>query len=142
MIFGEIADFLSNDWQFYCSKYFLNQVTYGPKFWLLKQSFLNQDYVLNLSFLNRDWSALQFWKFDFEKLCWMNLIFCVFQTGFLQATQAVKIKFEIGTISSSSNWVFQTGFFKLEISEIKCRSTCREKSRKWQLSGKHWPETW
>ena len=31
----------------------------------------------------------------------LNLIFCLFRTGFLQATQAVKIKFEIDKKSSS-----------------------------------------
>jgi hypothetical protein len=30
----------------------------------------------------------------------LNLIFCLFRTGFLQATQAVKIKFEIDKKSS------------------------------------------
>ena len=37
-------------------------------------------------------SSLQTWFF--------NLIFCLFQTGFLQAAQAVKIKFEIDKKSS------------------------------------------
>ena len=49
----------------------------------------------------------------FEKSSWVNLIFCLFQT--LQATQAVKIKFEIDKKSCSSNWIFQTGFFKNQV---------------------------
>ena len=58
------------------------------------------------------WSALDFWKIEFEKSSWMNLIFGLFQTWILQATQAVKIKFEIDQKSSSANLTFQTRFFK------------------------------
>ena len=38
----------------------------------------------------------------------MNLIFGLFQTGILQATQAVNIKFKLGKKSSSKNSKFQT----------------------------------
>ena len=43
-------------------------------------------------------SVLDFYKIEFEtffKSSWTNLIFSLFQIRFLQATQAVKIKFEI-----------------------------------------------
>ena len=49
------------------------------------------------------------------KSSWMNLIFCLFWTWILQATQAVKIKFEIDQKSSSSNLIFQTWFFRKQL---------------------------
>ena len=42
----------------------------------------------------------------------MNWIFGLFQTGILQATQAVNIKFKLGKKSSSSNSIFQTGILQ------------------------------
>ena len=42
----------------------------------------------------------------------MNLIFCLFRIGFLQAIQAVKIKFKLDKKSSLSNLIFQTRNFK------------------------------
>ena len=38
------------------------------------------------------WSTLDLKKIKFEN--WMDLIFCLFQTWILQATQVVKVKFE------------------------------------------------
>ena len=54
-------------------------------------------------------SALDFWKIEFEKSSSMNWIFSPFRTGFLQATQAVKIQFEIDV--------------ELDFSKIECRRT-------------------
>ena len=45
----------------------------------------------------------------------MNFIFCLLQTGFLEATQAVKIKFKVDKKSSSSNWICQTRNFKIQV---------------------------
>ena len=59
-------------------------------------------------------SALDFLTWFF------NLIFCLFLTEFLQATQAVKIKFEIDK-RSNSKIKFKNKFLELEISKIKCR---------------------
>ena len=42
----------------------------------------------------------------------MNLIFRLFQTGFLQATQAVKIKFEIDKKIKFKNQVCEIQIFK------------------------------
>ena len=53
---------------------------------------------------------------------YLNLMFCLFQTGFLQATQAVKVNFEIDK-KSSSIINFENQFHELEILKIKCRST-------------------
>ena len=41
-------------------------------------------------------SVLDFWKIKLEKSSLMNWIFSLFWTWFLQATQAVKIQFDIG----------------------------------------------
>ena len=49
----------------------------------------------------------------------VNLIFCLFWTWILQATQAVKVKFEIEKKSSSSNLIFQTQFFKYQVKSNK-----------------------
>ena len=59
----------------------------------------------------------------FEKSSLKNQVgrswfFCLFRTWILQATQAVKIKFEIDKKSSSSNLIFQTLF----VPKIMCRS--------------------
>ena len=60
----------------------------------------------------------------------MTLNFCLFRTWFLQATQAVKIKFEKGRQKikfknqlqkSTSKINFKNQFSELEISKIKCR---------------------
>ena len=48
----------------------------------------------------------------FEKSSSTNWIFCLFRTRFLQATQVVKIWFEIDKKPSSSNLIFQTRDFK------------------------------
>ena len=53
------------------------------------------------------WSALDFGKIKFEKPSWTNLTFSLFRTWILQATQAVKIKFEIDKKSRLSNLIFQ-----------------------------------
>ena len=53
-----------------------------------------------------------FEKSSLKTLGWMNLIFCLFQTWILQATQAVKVKFKLDKKSSSSNLIFQIWFFK------------------------------
>ena len=44
----------------------------------------------------------------------------LFRTGFLQATQAIKIKFEIN-IRSSSKIKFKNKYCELEISKTKCK---------------------
>ena len=49
----------------------------------------------------------------------MNLVFGLFWTWILQATQAVKVKFEIEKKSSSSNLIFQTQFFKYQVKSNK-----------------------
>ena len=61
------------------------------------------------------------WNF-FQKSSWTNLIFSLFQMRFLQATQVVKINFEIYFCwlhqqkkSSSSTWIFPTWFFKNQV---------------------------
>ena len=48
-----------------------------------------------LSRLTTYWSTLDFWKIEFEKSSWMDLFFCLLRTWMLQATQAVKVKFEL-----------------------------------------------
>ena len=68
-------------------------------------------------------SALDFWNIEFEITSLMNLIFSLVWTRFLQATRAVKIKFEI-----DKNQVHQTRFFKLDISKVKYKS----------IGGLHW----
>ena len=45
----------------------------------------------------------------FSKLSWMNLIFCLVWTWYLQPS---KFKFEIDKKSSSSNLIFPTWFFQ------------------------------
>ena len=50
------------------------------------------------------WSVLDVWKIKFNKL---DTNFTQFQTGFLQATKAVKIKFEIDKKIRVLNLVFQ-----------------------------------
>ena len=55
--------------------------------------------------------------FKFEISSLMNWIFFQVWTGFLQATQAVKIKFKLGKNISSSNWKFQTGEFEKSSSD-------------------------
>ena len=45
-------------------------------------------------------SVLDFLRCLFHEIWFLNSIFCLFQTWFLQATQTVKIKFEIYKISS------------------------------------------
>ena len=51
-------------------------------------------------------SAICTWFLTFSSL--IDRIFFLFWTGFLQATQAVKIQFKLGKKSSSSNLKFQT----------------------------------
>ena len=51
----------------------------------------------------------------------LNLISCLFRTGFLLATQVIKIKFEVGK-KSSTKINFKNLFRELEISKIKYRS--------------------
>ena len=60
-------------------------------------------------------SALDFWKIEFEKSSWTNLIFCLFQTWFLLLVWPAKIKFKIDKNSSSSNLIFQSWFFKNQV---------------------------
>ena len=59
-----------------------------------------------------------FYKLDF----WTWFVVYIFRTGFLKATQAVKIKFEIDK-KSSSKIQSKNQFCELDISKIKCRST-------------------
>ena len=53
-------------------------------------------------------SALDVWLFLVWISSLINRIFFLLWTGFLQATQAVKIQFKLGKKSSSSNSKFQT----------------------------------
>ena len=55
------------------------------------------------------WKRLSLYLFQFEILSLMNLIFGLFKSGILQATQAVNIKFKLDKKSSLSNSIFQIG---------------------------------
>ena len=64
------------------------------------------------------WFELDFWKIKLDKLDCLsisNLNSCLFWTRILQATRTVKIKFEIDKRSSSSNLIFQTQIFKIQV---------------------------
>ena len=52
---------------------------------------------------------------NFEIFSLTNLIFGLVSTGFLQATQAVKIQFKLEKKSSSTNLIFQAGDFKNQV---------------------------
>jgi hypothetical protein len=62
------------------------------------------------------WSALDFWKIEFGKSSWTNLIFCLFGTWILLPVQPAKFKFEIDKKQGCQTW-----FFILDISKINCR---------------------
>ena len=57
------------------------------------------------------WFVLEFWKIKLEKSSSTNQ----FRNWFLQATQAVKIQFEIDWKSSSSNLIFPNWFFRNQV---------------------------
>ena len=59
----------------------------------------NKDALTKFDLLSPYWSDFDFWKIEFEKWTWRNLIFGLFQTWILQATQTVKIKFQIDQTS-------------------------------------------
>ena len=73
---------------------------------------LNTSSPSNLTYY---WSALDFWKIEFEKLSLMNLIFCLFPTWFLLLVQPAKIKFKLGKNSSSSNSIYQIWYLKNQV---------------------------
>ena len=54
-------------------------------------------------------------KFLVWKIKFFELYFSLFWIGFLQATQAVKINFKLDKKSSSSNLLFQTRNFKIQV---------------------------
>ena len=60
-------------------------------------------------------SPLDFWNIAFGIWSLMNLILVLDWTQFLQAAQAVKIKFKQEKRSSISNMIFRTQFFKNQI---------------------------
>ena len=64
------------------------------------------------------WSALDFWKVEFEKSRWTNLMFCLFRTWFLLPA---KFKFKIAQKWSSSKSIFWNPFFKnqVQINRVK-----------------------
>jgi hypothetical protein len=57
-------------------------------------------------------STLDFCKIPVWNIELMNSIFGLFQTGILQATQAVNIKFKLDKKSRSSNSIFETGILQ------------------------------
>ena len=62
-------------------------------------------------FLKNQVMKNQIWKIKFKKSTWTNLYIVHFELQFMQATQAVKIKFEINK-RNMSNLNFQTRIYK------------------------------
>ena len=69
----------------------------------------------NYPFYSPCWSAHDFWKMDFKKWTSTKSIFGLFRTWILQATQAVKIKFEKDQKCISSKSIFRNPFFKKQV---------------------------
>jgi hypothetical protein len=51
----------------------------------------------------------------FEKSSWLKLIFGLDKTWFLLPLKPPKFKYKRDQKSISSNWIFQTGFFKNQV---------------------------
>ena len=87
------------------------------------QNFFVPSYTWMLVLPNSCWSVLYLSKIKFEESSSTNWIFGLNQTGVLQATPAVKIKFEIDKKFICRVWFFQLNFLK-----INCRSKGWKKS--------------
>ena len=95
-------------WIFFSSVWFTQVLppTYIDKFPLAKKELLFRKYYHPIHLYLIFERKIEFETF-FQKSSWTNLIFSLFQTRFLQATQAVKIKLELDKISS----LFSNHFF-------------------------------
>ena len=70
--------------------------------------------------MNLNWSAIDFWKTEFEKSSWMNLIFSL-HTLNLNFAGYTGIKSQVWN-RHIGNQVHQTWFFKFDFSKINWRS--------------------
>jgi hypothetical protein len=95
-------------------------------FFVTKEEHSTSMSILNLTLLPC-WSVLEFWKFLVWKIKFDELDF-FFRPGFLQATQAVKNQFKLD--KKSSNLIFQTRNFKIQVQINRRSIQCSTEDRK------------